>query len=261
MIEEYDGRQIRSRKIFRVVLVPFIGVLLLMLLVRIVPGISLRVLPVERVLISGVRYMDRGEIVSSIGLESKSLLFFNPRRARKILLLDERVEKVEMAKLYPDTVKIHMVEKSAAAVLQTGTQSFVLSRGGIVLTELPKMEKGEGYSDYPLITLLSHNDDIKTGKSIDNFLVLALLEAVDRFGREYPEFAGRIERYSVDGTGITVHVGESRVFLGGTVSSGKLERLRALMLVLQSTGEMDSAQIDMSFSAAAVGEGETTDEL
>jgi hypothetical protein len=126
----------------------------------------------------------------------------------------------------------------------------------------------EIYSEIPLITLLSKDDDIEIGHQLQNVMITNLLTAVEQFQKEYPDFSARIESFSVDEIGIWVWLGDAnyRIYLGSRVDHEKLRRLRALIIVLQSTDERSAhnpgwIDIDMSFTHAAVREGEREDEL
>ena len=119
------------------------------------------------------------------------------------------------------------------------------------------------YSDYPFISLLSKHDDIKIGNPVNNFLVLNLLDAAIHFKGQYPEFAARIESFAVDDSGVWVLLKEPlyRIFLGSEVDTYKLNRLRALMFVLDQSrdykkGVEGMVYIDLSGSQAAVREGD-----
>jgi hypothetical protein len=99
-------------------------------------------------------------------------------------------------------------------------------------------------------------------------MVTNLLTAVGQFQPEYPDFSARIESFSVDDTGIWVWLDDAsyRIYLGSRVDYEKLRRLRALIIVLESRDEESTynpgwIDIDMSFTHAAVREGEREDEL
>ncbi len=169
-----------------------------------------------------------------------------------------------MIKVYPDTLRIHIWEKKKSGLVIYGADRYWLSKDGVVLS---RAEDGL-YPEFPLITLFGKDDDIKIGQLLQNVMVTNLLAAVGQFQQEYPDFSVRIESFSIDGTGIWVWLSDRnyRIYLGSRVDHEKLRRMRALIIVLESRDE-DNMQnpgwidIDMSFTHAAVREGEREDEL
>ena len=281
--------ELRNKRIVRIVLVVFISMLVVMMLLRVgleITGQS--ILPVKKVQIYGNRFLTNREILSLLELNSgTSILFLNLESARERLKRDHRVRVVQMVKVYPDTVKVHVREKETAAILFVNESSFLISEDGVILDRAeydrsnqdrpdvnrPDVNRPEpeqvdhGYSDYPFISLLSKRDDIKIGNPVDNFLVLNLLGEAIHFEERHPEFTARIESYAVDNSGIWVLLQNPlyKVYLGNEVDAGKLNRLRALIHVLEQSrdyeSEVDSTiSIDLSGVHAAVREGDD-DEL
>ena len=247
-------------------LIALITMLVAMMLLRV--GLEITgqaILPVKTVQIFGNRYVSNREILSLLDLDfGTSMIFLNLEKAQERLRSDERVRVVQMVKVYPDTVKIHIREKDTVAILGIEDERLLISEDGTVLAQAAD---DRGYSDYPFISLLSKHDDIKIGNPVNNFLVLNLLDAAIHFKGQYPEFAARIESFAVDDSGVWVllHDPLYRIFLGNEVDAGKLNRLRALTIVLDQsrdyeTGMDPTVYIDMSGSHAAVREGDN-DEL
>jgi hypothetical protein len=192
------------------------------------------------------------------------MIFLNLEAAKERLRSDGRVRVVQMVKVYPDTLRVHVREKDPAALLVIADMQLLISSDGVVLAQAAD---GRDYSDYPFISLLSKDDDIKIGNPVNNFLVLNLLDAAIQFKEQHPEFTTRIESYSVDDSGVWIRLKDRRyrIFLGSDVDAGKLNRLRALMFVLDQSlddeeGATSVVEIDMSGSHAAVREGDE-DEL
>jgi hypothetical protein len=253
---------VRSKRIVRIILIALITMLFIMMLLKI--GLEITgqtILPVKTVQIFGNRYMSNRELLSLLDLKSgTSILFLNLETAKERLRSDHRVKVVQMVKVYPDTLKVHIREKDAVAILDTDNERLLISEDGTVLA---RAADDRGYSDYPFISLLSKHDDIKIGNPVNNFLILNLLGAAIHFRRQYPEFAVRIDSFAVDDWGIWVllHGPTYRVYLGNEVDAGKLNRLRALTHVLEQSGEQETeidrtVYIDMSGSHAAVREGD-----
>ncbi len=257
---------VRTKRVVRVILIALITMLMALMLLRV--GLEIAgqaILPVKTVQIFGNRYMSSREILSLLDLDfGTSIIFLNLETAKERLRSDNRVRVVQMVKVYPDTVKVHIREKDTAAILGLGEERLLISEDGTILAQAAD---DRGYSDYPFISLLSKHDDIKIGNPVNNFLVLNLLDAAIHFKRQYPEFAVRIESFAVDDSGAWVLLNDPlyRIFLGNEVDTGKLNRLRALMFVLDQSrdykkGTKGTVHIDMSGSHAAVREGDN-DEL
>jgi hypothetical protein len=266
MIKSYDKATVRSRKTIRIVLISLISVLAVMTLLRV--GLEVTgqaILPVKTVKIFGNRFIKNQEIMSMLHLNSgTSLIFLNLEEAKDNLKGDDRIKVVQMVKVYPDTLRVHIWEKEPVAILGRNDMRYLVSNDGVVLAQAVQ---DQSYSDYPFISLLSKDDDIKIGNPVDNFLVLNLLDAAIEFQKQHPEFAATIGSYVIADSGIWVRMNEPRyrIFFGSEVDAGKLNRLRALILVLsQSYGdeseEPGMVEIDMSGSHAAVREGDE-DEL
>ncbi|MCK4923373.1 MAG: FtsQ-type POTRA domain-containing protein [Spirochaetes bacterium] len=266
MIRLYEKNPVRTRRGVRVILISLISVLVAMMFLRV--GLEVTgqaILPVKAVQIFGNRFISNREVLSLLGLKSgTSMIFLNLETAKERLMSDSRVRVVQMVKVYPDTLRVHIREKDPVALLGIDDMLLLISGDGVVLA--PAADD-RGYSDYPFISLLSKDDDIKIGNPVNNFFVLNLLDAVIQFNRKHPEFIARIESYTVDDSGVWVRLNDPRyrIFFGSYVDAGKLNRLRALMFVLDQSHDDESAKqgvvdIDMSGSHAAVREGDE-DEL
>jgi cell division septal protein FtsQ len=245
----------RGKKRIRVVLLALIVVLFSLLLLRLGmhQGLSV-VLPVKKVQINGNRYVSAGEIVRLLHIDTPtSMLLLDRVKAVERIQSDRRIDRAAVAKIYPDTLRIYIMEKKAAAVIVSGGKTYAVSADGIVLSTA----KDADFSAYPLITLNSIHDDIKTGNEIRNIVVKNLIGALYAFKKEYPEFSARIERAAVDDSGAHLILQEFRVYLGTDITLQKMVRLRALVYVLEDSGDFDvqgggMTDIDMSFSHAAV---------
>jgi cell division septal protein FtsQ len=258
MIKECERNGIRSRKGLRAVLLLVIGLLFVLALLRIVPAVhKMTVLPVRKVQIYGNKHVTKGEIAQRIGIDvSNSILTFSRKRAQDALLEDGRIQSVETAKLYPDTLRIFIREKAALSVIETAEAAYWISGDGMVLSQVGQNELKESY---PRITLNSNNDDIKIGTFVTSYLVQDILQALDGINRGVPDFFSQISSFTVNGDGVQVHLKDDRfiVWFGTSVTALKLKRLRALLAVLKSESLITESQektveIDMSDTYAAV---------
>jgi hypothetical protein len=255
----------RTRRPVRFLLIAGIGLMAVLLGIRIIPELGVgTVLPIRNIRIFGVRFVSKREIIQRLGVDSaRSLVFFHTRAGELELLRDQRVARVEMVKVYPETLKVHILEKEPRAVVDVSGRAYLVSGDGVVLGE----EDSSDYSDYPHITLIANSDDIKSGYPVKNVLLLNYLAALAEMEGEYPGYAELIDAVTIDGSGVSVAAGEGRyrVYLGSTVTTEKLEKMRAILLVLDEPAPAGAGpgtfDIDMNFSHAAVQEGENSDAL
>jgi hypothetical protein len=265
----YERSSVRVHRILRLILMLLIGILTAMLVLKI--GLSMTgqtILPVRTVQVTGNRYLTNNDVISLLGLQSgTSMLFLNLERTERLVMQDERIRRVQLVKIYPDTLRVHVREKDAAAVLDRDGTFYLVSSDGVILTGLDSGADDRGYSDYPFISLLSKDDDIKIGNPVDSVLLINLLDSLLQFRQEQPDFSRRIESCAVDEEGIWVRMADLpyRIYMGSDISAEKLNRLKALIIVLEQTQgrkgrEAIPLEIDMSFSNAAVREGDENNE-
>jgi hypothetical protein len=264
MIGEYGKSTVRQRKINRRVALRRV---MLALIVLCVAAIGIRagagfdsfvLFPVGRVEVYGNGFVTKTEVLRLIGLDAnRSILTFRRGRARKRLLADKRVQGAEIVKLLPDTLRVYVVEKSKKMLLEAGGQAYWLSKDGVVLGAAV-LSGAAAVRSGPVVTLESNIVDIKIGGKPGNILIDGILAAAGEIEKEHPGFYGRIQSFSVEQDGVHLLLSDARfqVYLGNTVTKEKLEQLRALLFVLNTTypaGRGHAAiEIDMSFSQAAV---------
>jgi hypothetical protein len=246
-----------QKRVFRIFLIVIILVLSFLIVVKLkaVMG-NLVAVPVKRVQIYGTTLIQDKEILKGIGLENEvSLLFFNKKTARQKLLLDNRISMVEMAKIYPDTLRVYVAEKKKKFLLKAEDRSYWITADGVVLSG----HSGQADHTYPVITLSSYSDDIKYGENIRNFMFQSLLQAAAEYGKKQPENANFFRFFTVTKGGIYLysHEPQVRIFLGSRVTAEKLEGARALLLVLKDSppaglSSESYLDVDFSFSQAAV---------
>jgi hypothetical protein len=266
MIREYSKIEVKNKKLVRGILIAIIGILLLLLVIKMAPlSKKVVILPIKKVQIYGNELVTEKDIVRAISLNvPKSILTFKKGNAKQLLLQDLRLRQVSMAKLYPDTLRIFVREKAKEAVLVRGNEMYWISRDGIVLSE---MAENEAPVDYPFITQNENNDDIIKGDRVKDFLVHDMLSSMGGIRAKYPDFYKRISSFSLEEDGVYVSFANElyRIYFGYTINQEKLERLRALLIVLESgyqkkgyTGNI--VEIDMSSTYAAVRIGEMRNE-
>jgi len=260
MIEEY--REVRSKRGLRIIFIILIGVMFSLIFLRLLAKIDkLNLFPIRNVQIYGSSVLTTNSIAKLIGLDSNStLLLFSKKKAINVLESDKRIKTVEIVRVYPDTLKIQIIEKDRFAVLLAEGKIYLLSKDGTVLSMINKKVNG-----YPLITIKSFNDDIIVGREIGNFIVRSILQSIWDIKGKYPNFYKSIYSFLIDEAGVYLKLNNANanIYLGNNINSEKLERLRALLIVLKnnySEFDTDQLEIDLSFSNAAV-KGELKDEL
>jgi hypothetical protein len=286
---EFERGAVRPRKIFRSILLAGIFIMIVLILLKIAP-LNPRPLPgmapVRTIQVSGTGMVEKREIVQMLGPGvSGSLLLFSVKKAESSLLSDARITQVEMAKLYPDTLRVWVREKDTAAVIITASALYPVSADGTVLARLDPgaasrdtagQDKGAAAAGgesaamqaagidpaYPRIRVGADSDDINSGQVVRDTALLELLGALEEFTGRYAGFMKTIDSFQVDRDGVTVtlHDDRLRVYLGPLVSFEKLERLRAMTFVLTDLyGGETALDVDMSFSHAAVRERESNE--
>jgi cell division protein FtsQ len=261
MIDGYRKTEARSKRTARAVILASTGALVIAISVRVMSvSIGGLIFPIKEVRIYGNTFIAGNELLRIMDVDSgKSLLFFNTRAARSRLLADGRVSGAQLLKVWPGTLKVYVAEKERKFQLVRGERRYWLSAEGIVLSQVKAGEEERS----PTVTLQSNNDDIDIGKAIGNFLMADALDSLGKIEKRYPEFYRTLSSIAVGAQGVELYVKgkDFRVYLGNSVSEEKLEKLRALLLVLESdgSGEMSPDQIreiDLSLSYAAVRKGE-----
>jgi cell division protein FtsQ len=266
MIKEYGKIEVRNKKLIRGILIAIIGILLLLVVIKMAPlSHKAVILPIKQIQIYGNELVTEKEIARAIALDvPKSILAFNRRKAKQLLLQDLRVSRVTMTKLYPDTLRIYVRETAKEALLISGGAMYWIGREGIVLSEITE---AAAPLEYPFITLNGNNDDIITGEKLKNFLVHDVLSSVGGIRQKYPDFYNKISSFSLEEDGVYVMLTNDlySIYFGYTVNQEKLERLRALLVVLESEylqrgDKGNTVEIDMSSNQAAVRIGEMRNE-
>jgi hypothetical protein len=266
MIKEYGKIEVRNKNLIRGILIAIIGILLLLVVIKTAPlSQKAVILPIKQIQIYGNDLVTEREIVRALTLDvPKSILTYNRRKAKQLLLQDLRVSRVTMAKLYPDTLRIYVRETTKEALLIGGGTMYWIGRGGIVLSEIT--DKAAPL-EYPFITLNENNDDIIIGERVKNFLVHDVLSSMGGIRQKYPDFYKQISSFRLEEDGVYVTLTNDlyNIYFGYTVNQEKLERLRALLIVLESEhlqrgDKGNTVEIDMSSSQAAVRIGEIRNE-
>lgn len=261
MIKEWSKSEVRSRRVLRGALIAVLCIFLVLILIRVAP-LSHRVviLPIRKVQIYGNHHVSKGEIVQRMGIDtSTSILTLSKGSVRNSLFDDKRIDHVEMAKLYPDTLRVFIRERGALSIMCVKDTDYWVSGDGVVMSETTQKAVVESY---PRITLKSKNDDIKIGERVGDLQVLDTLAALEGIRKEYPDFFGQLSSFTVGADGVRVHLDEElfSVWLGSNVTKEKLESLRALLIVLKSekSGPLGESlpggrvEIDLSSTHAAV---------
>ncbi len=107
---------------------------------------------IDQVALSGHRYTLEDDIFDALDLPNMhSFLSFEPSLLRERLQRLPWIKTVEASRIYPSQLKIHVTERTPAAVWQRGGQDYLIDEGGRVLSavepgvldHLPRL-RGEG---------------------------------------------------------------------------------------------------------------------
>lgn len=257
MIEGYGKSDIRIKKVIRTVLIAFIMILIMLLIIGIVIRMQkIVILPIKEIRVYGTRNISNGEILNAINLDAhRSMLSFNRKRAKASILQDERINGIEIVKVYPDTMRVYIAEKEEKVTFKVNDRLYRVSADGIVLAEADRQVELTG----PLITLNSNSDDINIGSPVENFMVRNIMVSINKLEKKYPDFYENIEDIAVSAGGVYIQfkTNNYKIYLGKDVTIEKLEKMHVLLAVLRSkSGELNGLEgvreIDMSFSHAAV---------
>ncbi|MCK5569801.1 MAG: FtsQ-type POTRA domain-containing protein, partial [Spirochaetes bacterium] len=126
IIEGYEKNNVRLKKAIRTVLISFIVILIMLLVVGIVVRIQKMVLlPIKEVRVYGTGYIKNSEILNAINLDAyRSILSFSKKRAKASILQDKRITGIEIAKVYPDTLRIYIAEKEEKITLNVNDRLY-----------------------------------------------------------------------------------------------------------------------------------------
>lgn len=101
-----------------------------------------------------------------------------------------------------------------------------------------------------------------------SFMVLDIFGSLKELEKKHPDFYRRIQSFYIRADGAYVHLKDRgfEVYLGSRITIDKLEKLRALTLILESyttngSSVEDIEKIDLSLTYAAVQKGERKNEL
>ncbi len=186
---------------------------------------------VSEIELSGNSYTPVDRIYTALGLDAgRSLLTIDPLEARGQLVALPWIEKARIAKVYPATLVIDVVEREPFAVWQTGEALAVIERDGAVIG---------GYAADPRLAALP----LLVGKGADS----GGADIVALVG-EFPGVADRVRAY--------IRVGQRRWDLrlenGITIRLPEEQAVQALGRLLAMQAELDVfgrdlAAIDLRF--------------
>jgi len=254
MIEEYKKDYIKGKRFVKRILLILIVISVIFIGIKLLKDIGgVVVFPVKRVVVYGNKYVSSKDIIKLLGLgPTTSILSINRNKAADTLKSDPRIEAVVVVKVYPDTVKIYLKEKSRFIPLLIKNELYAISSDGVVLGRI----KNKLVSDTPVLQILNY-DDIKTGNKLDNFLILETLKAINRLKEKDNNFFSTIDRISIGKSGVFINIKNDKysVYLGDNINSDVFNKLKVLIGVLESSREADGGKqisINMSFSHAAV---------
>lgn len=169
----------------------------------------------ERVEIQGARYVTRPQVLERFAGDIGRSVFTVPlERRRQMLEQVPWVEKADVARLWPNRIRVVVRERTPVAFLRAAAGLALVDRSGVVLDRPP-----QAAFSFPVVTGMSENDPAEE-RQRRMALYSALVEELDRGGTGYsadisevdlsdPEDA-RIVLSDPEGQGaILVHLGNS----------------------------------------------------
>lgn len=103
----------------------------------------------ENIYVSGRKFTSASAIKSAINLtKGQSLLYFNAEAAKNKILQEQWVESVTVKRVFPNTIKVNIIERVPMALWQKEKGLFLIDKSGIVITD-----RGlEQFSDLVILT-------------------------------------------------------------------------------------------------------------
>ena len=131
---------------------------------------------IEKVIITGNDYLSEEEVFYKSKIELGENIFkLNLIKTIDFLLQEPWIKGVEIKRAIPNKLIISIKERKAAVLTSIGEEYFVLSKEGLVLSKVNRLEEGFGL---PLILGLDI-DEIKIGEMIDKPEFRATLECIN----------------------------------------------------------------------------------
>ena len=91
---------------------------------------------VRRVAIDGLRYLDEQTVLAASGIRPDGNVFaFDEAAVKSGVEKLPYVEQCEVARVFPDTVRVTVHERVPAASLHVGRRAYEIDRNGVVLRE------------------------------------------------------------------------------------------------------------------------------
>ena len=254
MIDEYKKDYLKGKRIVKRIFLVLIFISLLLIGIKLLKEIGGVVLfPVKQVIVYGNRYVGSKDVIKLLGIgPTTSILNINRSKSSEILREDPRIETAVIVKVYPDTVKVYLKEKSMLLPLKVGDNLYALSSDGVVLG---RITNSTGIVS-PILQILNY-DDIKIGYKLDNFLVQETLKTIQKLVEDDNNFFKEINQILIRKSGVYLNLNNSKysVYLGDNISPEVLKRLKALITIIENSKEAERGKsliINMSFSHAAV---------
>ena len=113
-------------------------VLLLLILSTFNPNSSnlyIKIFPIQKVEISNLKILDSVELENYFlnNIEENNLLFFKDEKIGKLTKKYELINSVEVKKVFPNKVKLKIIEKIPIGILYEGKRTFYMTEDGNVI--------------------------------------------------------------------------------------------------------------------------------
>ena len=205
---------------------------------------------VRRVIVEGNSIVSGDAIIQQAGIsKSSNLLLMNLDDARRRIMENPYIKKVEVMRSLPDDLIVKVVERKPFAILREGGLWYVDDEG-VAFKEV-NLSKDKKF-DYPVITGVpkENNEASSYRKSVMNQALRIIKELVHRnvIEKEKISEVNFCEIY-----GFSVYLGKKpyRVILGFKDVDKKVTRLKTILLKLSESSTLVSS-IDMDFKDKAI---------
>ncbi len=167
----------------------------------------------ERLEVRGARYVARSQILEKFSGDSGRSVWAVPLERRRAMLEQVAwVERAEVARLWPDRIRVVICERTPVAFARTSAGLLLVDRHGVLFERPP-----QAVFSFPVITGLTESDSSDDRRRM--VLYNSLIEDLDREGMHYSLEISEVDlsdpedaRVIISGPGgaILVHLGNSK---------------------------------------------------
>jgi cell division protein FtsQ len=199
--------------------------------------------------VEGVRYLDAARVSRNSGLRlGQDLIELSCARARQALLLNPRIERAEVSRLWPRGVRIRIVERMPVLLVRRGSP-WELDSSGVLLAPLT-----DGVvADVPLLAGVSF-EGLPAGARVSAPEVrrgLAWVQALSASELKLTGHVSEVEVSDPEVTGLLLMDGTRVVGPGWPPTTRVLSALRVVLADLERRG-ITAREVDLRFRGQVI---------